>query len=98
MNDALGPRAKAFLQTVASDDDPTLADCERVHANLKMRLAVGIGAMAGAGLVAKQLGTAAAGESIATAGTAAGAASVPVAATGTAGATAVAFAGKVGAG
>jgi hypothetical protein len=84
MSDALSPRAKAFLQSVQEGDDPTLADCERVHANLKTRLAVGIAAVAAAEMVVNETGIGAAG------------ASVPVASAGTTAVSAT-LAGKMGA-
>jgi len=72
MNDALSPRAKAFLQSVRDADEPTLADCERVHASLEAQLAVGVVAWTAAEMM-KEAGAAGASVPVATASTAAGA-------------------------
>jgi hypothetical protein len=74
MNDALSPRAKAFLQSVQDGDEPTFDDCERVHASLKTRLAVGIAAVAAAEMVVNETGVGAAGASVPVASAAATAA------------------------
>jgi hypothetical protein len=54
MSDALSPRARAFLQSAQHDDDPTNADCERVHARLHAQLAASVAAGGAALALAKK--------------------------------------------
>jgi hypothetical protein len=53
MSDTLNPQARAFLQSVQHDDDPTSADYERVRARLRAELALGVAASAVALAMAK---------------------------------------------